>query len=328
MPEAFEYVERARGHLDSFHQLMGRADVEFANAAQVGGRFTERRRQPSRPRDVVHSRKMLQLLRASHIQPVVAVTAIATALAVAAHQGLGSATVAGAVAAGQLTVGWSNDYLDRDRDLKSGRLDKPLVAGAVEAITVRRCAIAAAVACVPLSLLLGWQAGALHVAAVSVAMSYNVGLKATRWSPLPYILSFGSLPAVITLSAAGHPLPPWWAVGGAALLGCGAHFINTLADADTDRVTNVRGLPQRFGPRASLWVGVGLLGLSAATLALGPTGPMGKSDALLLIAAWSAALGVAWAQRVNNPRVAWSLTLVTAVIVVALLIANGRSLIP
>ena len=31
--EALEYVERARGHLYSFHQLMGRADIEFGNAA-------------------------------------------------------------------------------------------------------------------------------------------------------------------------------------------------------------------------------------------------------------------------------------------------------
>src|SRR4051794_19560676 len=33
--EALEYVERARGHLYSFHQLMGRADLEFENAADL-----------------------------------------------------------------------------------------------------------------------------------------------------------------------------------------------------------------------------------------------------------------------------------------------------
>jgi hypothetical protein len=33
--EALEYVERARGHLYSFHQLMGRADIEFGNAADL-----------------------------------------------------------------------------------------------------------------------------------------------------------------------------------------------------------------------------------------------------------------------------------------------------
>ena len=33
MSEAFECVERARGHLYSFHQLMGRSDLKFGEAA-------------------------------------------------------------------------------------------------------------------------------------------------------------------------------------------------------------------------------------------------------------------------------------------------------
>jgi hypothetical protein len=42
--EALEYVERARGHLYSFHQLMGRADLLFGDAAdqlREGGHPTE-----------------------------------------------------------------------------------------------------------------------------------------------------------------------------------------------------------------------------------------------------------------------------------------------
>ena len=33
--EALEYVERARGHLYTFHQLMGRADIDFGTAADL-----------------------------------------------------------------------------------------------------------------------------------------------------------------------------------------------------------------------------------------------------------------------------------------------------
>jgi hypothetical protein len=33
--EAFEYVERARGHLYGFHQLIGRADLLFGEAADL-----------------------------------------------------------------------------------------------------------------------------------------------------------------------------------------------------------------------------------------------------------------------------------------------------
>jgi hypothetical protein len=35
LSEAFEYVERARGHLYSFHQLMGRADLLVEEAADL-----------------------------------------------------------------------------------------------------------------------------------------------------------------------------------------------------------------------------------------------------------------------------------------------------
>ncbi len=35
MSEAFEYVERARGSLYNFHQLMGRADLLFGDAADM-----------------------------------------------------------------------------------------------------------------------------------------------------------------------------------------------------------------------------------------------------------------------------------------------------
>ena len=35
LSEAFEYIERAKGHLYSFHQLMGRADFLVEEAAEV-----------------------------------------------------------------------------------------------------------------------------------------------------------------------------------------------------------------------------------------------------------------------------------------------------
>ena len=48
--------------------------------------------------------------------------------------------VAAAVLAGQLSVGWLNDYLDADRDRAVRRADKPVVTGAltIGAIAARR----------------------------------------------------------------------------------------------------------------------------------------------------------------------------------------------
>ncbi|MPY94826.1 MAG: hypothetical protein GEV08_17715, partial [Acidimicrobiia bacterium] len=143
---------------------------------------------------------MRALIRASHLQPTVAVTLIAAGLAAAAGRGPGgTAWVALAVAAGQLSVGWSNDYLDRHRDRAAARLDKPIAAGQVDEGTVGRAAIAAAAACVVLSMASGWRAGLVHIAEVAVAWGYNLGLKSTALSPLPYALAFGALPAFVTL---------------------------------------------------------------------------------------------------------------------------------
>src|SRR5688572_7324843 len=72
------------------------------------------------------------LVGAAHIGPALAVTVLSGLLAAA--QGLGpgrGALVVAAVLAGQLSVGWSNDLLDLDRDRRAGRTDKPLASGEV-----------------------------------------------------------------------------------------------------------------------------------------------------------------------------------------------------
>ena len=188
---------------------------------------------------------MRGLLRASHFQPTVAVTAITATLALVAGRGLGVVAVVAAVLAGQLSVGWSNDWADRDRDRRAGRQDKPVVAGEVTAATVGRAAAVALVLTVPLSLLSGWRAGSVHLVAVLAAWAYNLGLKRTPASAACYLVAFGLLPAFVTLGLPGHPWPAPWAMGAAALMGTGAHFVNGLADREDDARTGVRGLPQR-----------------------------------------------------------------------------------
>src|SRR4051794_13186079 len=137
-----------------------------------------------------------RLVAACHPGPTVAVTALATALAVSVDAR--PVRVALAFLAGQLSVGWSNDWVDAERDRSVGRADKPVVQG-LPVPTLRLASLLAATACVPLSLALGPRAGGAHLVAVASAWSYNLWLKATLLSWLPYALSFGLLPNVITL---------------------------------------------------------------------------------------------------------------------------------
>ncbi|WP_245194521.1 UbiA family prenyltransferase [Kitasatospora phosalacinea] len=213
------------------------------------------------------------LLRACHPAPAAAVTALAAAMAATAGRGaLGTALTAGAVAAGQLSIGWSNDLIDRHRDADAGRADKPLAADELTARQVSGATRWAVVCCVLLSAACGAAAATAHLVAVAAGWAYNLRLKATVWSWLPYAVAFALLPAFVTLALPGRPWPAPEVLGAGALLGTAAHFANVLPDLAADRAAGVRGLPQRLGRRASAATAV--LTAAAAALLLAPGWPV------------------------------------------------------
>ncbi|MFG3305061.1 UbiA family prenyltransferase [Streptomyces wuyuanensis] len=216
------------------------------------------------------------LLRACHPLPAAVVTGLTAALAAAVGgRGLtGGALTVGAVAAGQLSIGWCNDRADTGRDRAAGRRDKPLVTGETLPGAVAAAAIAALAVCVVLSMACGPVAGCVHVAAVAAAWWYNLHLKRTALSWLPYALAFALLPAFVTLALPGGPWPPLWLMIAAGLLGTGAHFANVLPDIDHDLRTGVHGLPQRLGRRRSVCVAALLVLASSLVLLIGPDGPV------------------------------------------------------
>ncbi|MEU8250621.1 UbiA family prenyltransferase [Nonomuraea sp. NPDC048916] len=266
------------------------------------------------------------LVRACHPGPTLAVTAMVTALAIASgRDGGGVALVAAAVLTGQLSVGWCNDAVDAGLDTMAARTGKPVVDGAVSVRALRIAAIAALIACVPLSLASGVPAGAVHLAGVGAAWGYDLWLKATPLSWLPYAVGFGSLPAFVTLGLPGEPWPAWWAVLAAALLGCGAHLANTLPDIPSDLAAGVRGWPQRLGPvRARLLAPLPLLAASCL-LVLAPPGGPGPAGWLALAAA-AALAGIGLLLHRRFPRAPFAAAIAVAAVDVALLVGNGSAL--
>ncbi|MFJ1706355.1 UbiA family prenyltransferase [Kitasatospora sp. NPDC088346] len=264
------------------------------------------------------------LLRACHPAPAAAVTLFATALAVSCGRGVpGSVSVGAAVAAGQLSVGWSNDLVDRCRDRDARRRDKPLATGELDAAAVRTAALTALVVCVPLSLASGPAAGAAHLAGVAAAWAYNLGLKRTVLSWAPYALAFGLLPALVTLGLPGAPRPYPWVVLAAGLLGVGAHFANVLPDLDDDLAAGVRGLPQRLGRAGAGAAAAVLLAAASAVLVVAPPGPAGAAGRGALAAT---ALLVLPALLLPRGRWPFLAALGVAAIDVALLLARGSAL--
>ncbi len=265
------------------------------------------------------------LLRATHFAPSLLVTAVSGVLAASVGRGVaGTAAVVAAVLAGQFSVGWGNDWVDRHRDAAAGRADKPIASGEVRAWTVLLAAMAALAACVAFSLLSGVRAASVHLLAVGLGWAYDLGAKRRVISVVPYASAFGLLPVFVTTGLPGAPLPPWWAVVGAALIGAGAHFVNALPDLAGDARTDVHGLPQRLGHGTSLMVAVVLLCVGAVVVLAGPG--LGAATLSGIAAVLALTVAVAVAGRTGRERTAWSLTLGIAGVAVMALAASGAAL--
>ncbi|MFD5100012.1 UbiA family prenyltransferase [Streptomyces albidochromogenes] len=266
------------------------------------------------------------LLTACHLGATLAVVALVTAMAAAGGQDTaGCARVAAAVLAGQLSVGWSNDAVDAARDAAAGRRGKPVVAGVVGVAAVRLAAVTALALCVPLSLACGLLAGTVHLAGVAAGWAYNLRLKATAMSWLPYAVGFAALPAFVSLGLPGRAWPPWWIAVAAALLGVGAHLADVLPDIGDDLATGVRGWPQRLGPvRARLLLPVPLVAATALLVFARPgaVGAAGATVSALVtaLAAGGALLGRRW------PGLPFLSAVLVAAVDVALLLGRGAAL--
>jgi 4-hydroxybenzoate polyprenyltransferase len=249
---------------------------------------TTERAEPVRP---TRAPVPIALLGAAHPGPAFAVTVLSALLATAVDLSAARiALVVAAVLSGQLSIGWSNDLVDLRRDRAVARADKPLATGAVSERVARAACMSAAVATVPLSLLCGWVAGAVHLACVACGWAYNLGLKSTPWSWAPYAVAFGGLPVFVSLSAEPHDLPPVWLPVAGALLGVGAHFVNVLPDLGDDEATGVRGLPHRLGARWSQVVAAVVL--VAATVVIVVGAPVESTAVAVVALTLSGGLGL------------------------------------
>lgn len=264
------------------------------------------------------------LARSCHPGPTVAVTAMATALAVAAgNPPRVVALLLAAVLAGQLSIGWSNDLIDAERDRAAGRRDKPVALGTIGRPGLVVALAVSIVAVVALSLSLGGAAGGTHLLAVASGWLYNLRVKSSVLSPVAYAFSFGALPAVATLARSAPGLPPWWVTVAGALLGIGAHFGNVLPDLDDDRRAGVRGAPQRAGLRGSAIVAaVAVVG--AAVLLLVAAGPPTGAEVLLgaLVVALAGCIVAAGGTGIRL-HLAFGATMLAAALCVVMLVLQG-----
>jgi 4-hydroxybenzoate polyprenyltransferase len=225
----------------------------------------------------------LALVLACHPVPTLALSlGVAVAAALSGRSGREVLLVAVTVLAGQLTVGWTNDVVDRDRDREVGWQDKPVALGWVDPGTVTFAVACAVLVVIPLAMANGTAAGIAYLAAVLSLWMYNFFFKLTAFSWLPYAVSYALLPAFLSYGGLGgglHGGPPTIAMTVlAALLGIGVHFLTALPDLVEDNQTGVRHLPLRLALRTGaprlLWISLAFtalvsVGIVVAALTVG-----------------------------------------------------------
>jgi 4-hydroxybenzoate polyprenyltransferase len=164
-----------------------------------------------------------------------------------------------AIFAGQLVVGWSNDFIDAPLDIAAQRTKKPIVSKEINPEQLKKSILVALLAALLLSLFspLGITGTLIHFLGILSATFYNFKLKPTILSPLPYIVSFGALPWAIYLPAGNQP--PLWLFIDFMLIAVAFHFFNVLKDFQWDINQGVLGLPQRLGRNASLVISISLV---------------------------------------------------------------------
>jgi 4-hydroxybenzoate polyprenyltransferase len=272
---------------------------------------------------------VVALARSTHPGPTVAVTAIAVVLGIGA--GLDPfrlVLLAAMIFTNQLSVGLSNDWIDADRDRAVGRSDKPVARGLIDVSTVRTAAWVSVGASVLLSVPLG--AGTVITNAVFIvsAWAYNAGLKNTLFSVVPYIVSFGLLPLIVTLSRQPPAGAAWWAMAAGAALGIAAHFANVLPDLDDDARTGVQGLPHRMGRRGAGVATYLVLVAASALVVVGPGTPLGAVAAVgVMVSLAIAVAGIVLVLTRPPTRLLFQLIIAGALLDVVLLALAGSALL-
>jgi len=268
------------------------------------------------------------LWRSSHPGPSVVVTAVALTLGFASGLEPWRIAVLGlAILLGQLSVGISNDAIDAPRDRENARTDKPLARGDVSLRIAWAAASGALVLALALSWVLSWQMALAHLVALVSAWAYNMGLKSTAVSVLPFVVSFGLLPSLVTLSAADPRLAAPWAWGAGAALGIAIHLTNVLPDFEDDARTGVRGLPHRLGRRASAVIAALALVGGALAVVLGPDAAIGVFGVVMFTGVVAIAVAGLVLALVRPPgRWVFRLVMLAALLLCVLLAATGQAL--
>ena len=230
-----------------------------------------------------------------------------------------------AMVALQASIGTINDLVDVPRD--TGRKPgKPIPAGLVGPTTAAALALIAAAVGLVLSLPSGLATGVVAVAILAVGLLYDLWLRGTAWSWLPFALGIPLLPVFAWLGATGR-VPELFLVlvPTAFISGAGLAIANALADVERDAEAGVRSVARHMGP-AGAWTAHAMLQATVVAVAGASLLGAGAGIPLLLAAAGSTVVLLAGVYLVRSASAAsrergWELEAVGTALLAAVWIA-------
>jgi 4-hydroxybenzoate polyprenyltransferase len=230
-----------------------------------------------------------------HLLPVLVVEAATASFAVIAWGGLPPISLLAplliSMLGGQLAIGATNELVDLPRDAH-GKPWKPLPSGDVSVPGAKIVVGVGLALMTAFGLLLGIPAFALLALGTGLGFAYDLWLKQTAWSWLPYLLALPLLPIWVFVALGRfetdllllHPL--------GALATAGVHFAQAAPDVAVDRAAGLRTVTSRLGTELTLLV-AWLFTLSAPALAWAAAGRVFAAGSLTPITVAGVLTGVA-----------------------------------
>lgn len=244
-------------------------------------------------------RRGLGAVRVVHPFPSLLVTGLTVALVPLAGGSPGAGrylALGGAMLCFQFAIGLVNDVADAPSDAVN-KPWKPIPAGIVRRDAAVGAAVALIAAGVLVSMSLPFAAWLIGLAGLGCGLAYDLWLKRTVLSWLPYAMALPLLPAWVFVAAGAWDRFLGWVFPLGMVLGLALHLANQAPDETADARAGITSAVQLLGERHSRAIATALFGV-AASLAVIVVGHEERSRAAVAGLLAAAVLALApWSSR-------------------------------
>ncbi len=166
----------------------------------------------------------------------------------------------------QFAIGLVNDLVDA-RDDVIAKPWKPIASGVVSTKAATWGAVALVIIGATVTLALPFAAWLVGMMGLACGLGYDLWLKRTRWSWLPFAIALPLVPTWVWSATDQWDARRGWVLPLGALLGLSVHLANQSPDIVDDRLLGVQGLAQRIGERSRI-LSIALFALTACSAAI------------------------------------------------------------